>query len=242
MSSTSDLAPPPKRDARLLASGALGIAWVVFPPLAGFYIFYDLADIAAFLSTDTSRGFWAYVAVFAISAGMGLLPTYSQAFLGGWVFGMQTGLGGAILGFSGGAAIGYMFARLVTGRSVDGWIDRHSRGRVIRDALARGSVRRTLAVVTLLRLPPSSPFALTNYALGATRIPFWIVMLATPIGMLPRTAIVCFLASAAREGGATDILGVYNDTPKWVLVTGIVVSIGKMPNRALDSMVGVSTR
>jgi uncharacterized membrane protein YdjX (TVP38/TMEM64 family) len=230
---------PPGRDRRLMASGGLALLWVTMPPLAGMYILYDLANIAAFLRSDLEHGFWAYVAVFAVTAGLGLLPTYSQAFLGGWVFGLKFGLLGAILGFTGGAAIGYLFSRVVTGGSIDAWIDRNPRGRVIRDSLSRESLGKTFLIVTLLRLPPSSPFALTNYALGATKVPFWLAMVATPIGMLPRTAIVVFLASAAVESGATDIMSVVDTTPTWYLVGGIGVSvavimvIGKLAERAL---------
>lgn len=233
---------PPKRDLRLMASGALGVLWITFPPLAGLYILIDLPNIAGFLEKDLQHGFWAYVAVFAITAGLGLLPTYSQSFLGGWVFGMQWGLAGAIMGFTGGAAIGYLFARTVTGRSVDRWIDRHPRSRVIRDALARGSVGRTFAIVSLIRLPPNSPFAITNLALGATRVPFWLVMAATPVGMLPRTAVVCLLAAAARSSGAEDIVSVYKNTPPWVFWSGLVASvvviavIGRIAERALAGL------
>lgn len=231
------------KDRRLVASGILGLLWVTFPPLAGFYILFDLANIAEFLRKDPEHGFWAYVAVFAVSAGLGLLPTYSQAFLGGWVFGLKMGLAGAIMGFTGGAAIGYLFSRMVTGESVDRWIDGHRKGRVIRNALARGSLWRTFLVVTLLRLPPSSPFALTNFALGATRVPFWLAMLATPVGMLPRTAVVCFLAAAAVSSGATDIVKVYRETPSWAFFGGIAASvvaialIGWMAERALSQIV-----
>lgn len=235
-------ASPRSSDRRLFASGLLGLLWISFPPLAGLYILYDLEDIANFLQKDPEHGFWAYVAVFAVSAGLGLLPTYSQAFLGGWVFGMQWGLTGAIMGFTGGAAIGYLFARVVTGDSVDRWIDRHPRGRVIRDTLARGSRFRTFVVVTLLRLPPNSPFAMTNYALSATKVPFWLAMAATPLGMLPRTAIVCLLASAAAAAGSENIMDAIRNTPWWALVFGIasaivaIAVIGHLANKALAKL------
>jgi uncharacterized membrane protein YdjX (TVP38/TMEM64 family) len=231
--------PEAPRDKRLIASAILGVCWIAFPPLAGFYILFDLQNLAAFLQRDLHWGFWGYVAVFAVTAGLGILPTYSQAFLGGWVFGMQWGLTGAILGFTGGAAIGYLFAQSITGDSVDRWIDRHPKGRVIRDALARGSHLRTFGIVTLLRLPPSSPFAMTNYALGATRVPFWLAMIATPIGMLPRTAVVCFLAASAAGTGAQNIKEVFQQQPMWVTIAGIlsavlvVVVIGQVANHAL---------
>lgn len=83
--------PATAKDPRLLASTILGVAWVTFPPLAGIYIIYDLAAIAAFLQSDIEHGFWAFVAVFALSAGLGLLPTYAQAFLGGGCLGCSGG-------------------------------------------------------------------------------------------------------------------------------------------------------
>ena len=150
----TDPAGPNRR--RLIASSVLGALWVTLPPLAGFWILFELADIAAFLRTDPVWGFWGYVAVFAITAGLGFLPTYSQAFLGGWVFGMQWGLIGAIMGFTGGAAIGYMIARMVTGDSVDQWLDANPKRKAIRDTLARGSFKHSFLIVTLIRLPPSS--------------------------------------------------------------------------------------
>ena len=236
----TDPAGPNRR--RLIASSVLGALWVTLPPLAGFWILFELADIAAFLRTDPVWGFWGYVAVFAITAGLGFLPTYSQAFLGGWVFGMQWGLIGAIMGFTGGAAIGYMIARMVTGDSVDQWLDANPKRKAIRDTLARGSFKHSFLIVTLIRLPPSSPFALTTFALAATRVPFWLAMVATPIGMLPRTAIVCLLAATAAESGESDLVGVFKNSPSWTFWSGLVVSglviaaIGHYAKQALDKL------
>ncbi|MFZ9916635.1 MAG: hypothetical protein ACO3IB_15055, partial [Phycisphaerales bacterium] len=81
-----------------------------------------------------------------------------------------------------------------------------------------------------------------SYALGATRVPFWLAMAATPVGMFPRTAVVCFLASAARSSGAVDILSVYESAPKWAFWSGIAASvlvifvIGRMAERALAQL------
>lgn len=237
----------PAERRRLVASSILGVAWVTLPPIAGFYILFQLADIAAFLRTDPVWGFWGYVAVFAVTAGLGFLPTYSQAFLGGWVFGMQWGLLGAILGFTGGAAIGYLVARSITGDSVDRWLDANPKRKAIRDTLARGSFKHSFLIVTLIRLPPSSPFALTNYALAATRVPFGLAMLATPVGMLPRTAIVCFLAATAAETGADDLVSVYQNSPFWAIATGVglsavvIAAIGRYAMQALDKLTIEST-
>jgi len=53
-----------------------------------------------------------------------------------------------------------------------------------------------------VRIPPNSPFSLTNLALSTTGVPLWIYVLGTAVGMLPRTALVVWLASRV-EGEIT---------------------------------------
>ena len=231
-----------KRDPRLVASGILGVVWVTAPPIAGTYLLVKIGAIGDLLRQDLSLGFWAYVAVFAVSAGLGVLPTYAQAILGGWVFGMWAGLGGALLGFIGGAAIGMLFSRLVSGQSVERWIDGNPRARTVRRALIGGTVARTFGIIALVRLPPNSPFAITNLALGTTGVSFWIALSATAVGMLPRTAIACFFASHAAGTGAEDIQALIKDQGWVAVVVGFVVMaacvavIGSVAKRALDRM------
>lgn len=229
-----------RRDPRLVASGLLGLAWVTAPPLAGSYLLFEIGAISEFLTKDPSLGFWAYVAVFALSAGLGILPTYAQAILGGWVFGMWWGLGGALMGFTGGAAIGMLFARLVSGSSIERWIEGHQRARVIRRALVGGGPWKTFGIVSLVRLPPNSPFAITNLALGTIGVPFLLSICATFVGMLPRTAVACFFASQAAATGAEDIQALVKEQGWMTVVVGLVVMmgcvlvIGSVARRALD--------
>lgn len=234
--------PPAKRDSRLYASGLLGLAWVTAPPIVGTYLLVRLGEIGELLEKDPTLGFWAYVAVFAVSAGLGILPTYAQAILGGWVFGLWLGLGGALLGFTGGAAIGMLFSRAVAGSSIERWIDAHPRARAVRSALVGGSLGKTFAIVALVRLPPNSPFAITNLALGATGVPFFLALAATFVGMLPRTAVACFFASQASATGAKDIQQLVEDEGWLVLVVGVAIMavvvfvIGRIARIALDRL------
>lgn len=238
--------PPPAERRRLFASGVLGIAWITAPPIAGTYLILELGAIGDYLRQDPTRGFWAYVAVFAVSAGLGILPTYAQAVLGGWVFGMWAGLGGALMGFVGGAGIGMLFSRAVAGSSIESWIESHQRARMIRRALVGGSPLRTFGIVALVRLPPNSPFAITNLALGTTGINFWLALSATAVGMLPRTAIACFLASRISATGAKDLQQFIDEKGWMTLVIGLVVMfavvavIGRMAKSALARMTEAS--
>lgn len=235
---------PAGRDKRLLFSTILGVLWTIFPGIAGTYILVDLERIAGILQKDPDFGFWGYVAVFALSAGLGILPTYSQAFLGGWVFGFTHGVMGALMGFIGGAAIGYLVSRAVSGASLERWVARHPRAHVIRCALIGGSTAKTFGIISLIRLPPNSPFALTNFALATMGAPFLLTLAATAVGMLPRTAIACYLAAAGASTGASNLRQLVEEQGLPVVLGGVaativvVVIIGQVAKRALDKMVG----
>ena len=234
--------PAPRKDPRLVASMVLGLLWVTAPPLAGTYLLVELGSISSLLQKDLTLGFWAYVAVFAVSAGLGILPTYAQAILGGWVFGMWMGLAGALMGFTGGAAIGMLFARAVAGASIEQRIANHPRAAAIRRALVGGSPAKTFAIVALVRLPPNSPFAITNLALGTTGISFWLALAATTVGMLPRTAIACFVASSAAATGADDLKQLVMEQGWTIVIVGLVTMgiviaiIGRVAKKTLDRM------
>lgn len=139
---------------------------------------------------------------FALTSGFGLLPTYAQAILGGWVFGVTMGTAAAMCGLLGGAAIGFFFARIISGSSIKAFIDRNPRGRVIRSALVESSQRRTFLLILLLRLPPNSPFAIANLAMGASGVRAMPLLGGTALGMFPRTLVTCGAAAAAAATGA----------------------------------------
>lgn len=232
------------RDPRLVWSTALVVLWTIAPPIAAIYILSNLGRIESLLLADPEIGFWAYVAVFALGAGLGLVPTYSQAILGGWVFGFAQGIAGALMGFVGGAAIGFLVSRAVSGSSLERLVSRYPRAHVIRCALLGGSMAKTFCIISLIRLPPNSPFALTNFALSTMGAPLLLTLAATAVGMLPRTALACYLAAAGRATGAVDLQQLVKDEGLPVVIGGVVVMliviaiIGQIAKRALDKMVG----
>jgi uncharacterized membrane protein YdjX (TVP38/TMEM64 family) len=149
------------------------------------------------------------------------------------------GLPAALVGFTGGALIGHAVARRVSKDRVEELISNDAKARAIRDALVGRGTGRTLLVVALLRLPPNSPFALTNLVMATTGTPLPAFLGGTLLGMLPRTAVAVSLAAAAAATGAEDIQTFVRHRGPWLLAAGVVGGmavlgvIGAIARRAL---------
>ncbi len=225
---------------RIGPAGLLGLAWVAAPPLAGMYLLYALGDISTWLLAHPSMGLLLYVLIFILAAGFGLLPTYAQAILGGWVFGMWVGFPAALVGFAGASVIGYLIARTVSQDRVKREFKRHPRAEIVRDSLIGHGPLKTFFVVALLRVPPNSPFALTNLVMASSGVALLPFFFGTVVGMAPRTAAAVFLAAAGRASGAEDLQTLVKEQGWLPMVIGLGVTmvvlgvVGWMANRALE--------
>lgn len=223
--------------------GILAVIWTAGPPLCSIPLFAYMPTISAWLRSHDAGGVAIFTGVFALLAGVGLLPTYAQSALGGFAFGWQIGIPGALGGFAGASVIGYWIARAASGERVMLLIDGNPRARAVRDALVRdkqagGTWLSTMCMVALFRLPPNSPFALSNLAMAAARVPFGPFVVGTVLGMAPRTGVAVVIGSlvdGALTGEALD-----NAAPRWVWGVGIGVSlliflfIGNLGKRAVE--------
>ncbi len=220
-------------------AGPLAIVAAVLPAAGGFALLGFMPKVAGFLNDLGPWGFVLFVAAFALTSGFAVLPTYAQAALGGYAFGLVGGVPGAMLGFVGGSVIGYTLARLTAGDDANKAIEDHPKWRAVRDAFvamdrdkARPGVQagflRTLGIVTLIRFPPNSPFALTNLLMASVRVPKLIFLIGTAVGMLPRTALVVFIGhQVAQTLGADELTSdaLKEARPGWLLPVGIGLSI-----------------
>ncbi len=239
--------PPPKTwwdyAVRLGPASFLAVGAAVLPPLGSLLLFANINQIGDWLRSHGSTGIAFYIAGFAFFAGVALLPTYSSAILGGWAFGFAVGLPAALAGFLGGALIGYGVARPTSAERVTRLIDEKPQWKAVRDSLMGGSKARALLIVTLLRLPPNSPFALTNLVLASVRTPLWIYLLGTLIGMTPRTALVLYIASQVQGKMADEAA---KDKPWWMIAVGIGATVivlgivGMMAKKALAKVTAAS--
>ena len=200
----------PRRDwkAILVAlgpAGLLGIVWATLPAILGITLLFLIGPAASALDALGQWGIVVYTIVFMLTSGLGILPTFAQAVLGGWVFGLPLGLLAALAGFSGGSLIGYGLSRVVSRDRVDTLISDYPRATVVRDALIGRGFWSTTGIVTLLRVPPNSPFALMNLLMASCKVGLVPYIIGVVVGMTPRTALFVGSAAAAASTGAVDI-------------------------------------
>ena len=221
---------------RLGPAGPLAVVAAVMPALGGILLLVYINEAGVWLRSHGLAGVALYTAAFAVLAGLALLPTYAQAALGGWAFGLAIGFPAALAGFFGGAVIGYYVSRGASGDRVEALIREKPKWRAVRDALVGRGFWPTFGIVTLLRLPPNSPFALTNLVMASVRVPPAPFILGTLIGMAPRTGAVVALAAMANAASAADAV---KERPPWLIPVGIGITIavllviGHIANKAI---------
>lgn len=206
------------------ATAALGAIWTISPAVLGITLLWYLGPISDLLRSLGGWGWVAYVIMFVVSAGIGFLPTYGQSLLGGWVFGFMYGFPGAMLGFVGGSVIGYAIAKRFSRHKVEDLIASNEKARKIREVLVGHGFWRTVMIVTIIRVPPNSPFALTNLVLASSGVKLLPYVIGTAIGMAPRTGIVTWVASEAAKR-APDIQTFLSQQPKWLTLVGIGITM-----------------
>ncbi len=222
-------------------AGLLGLAWTVLPGVFGITLLVKLGAVSEWLTARPGESLLLYTLGFAAAAGAGLLPTYTMAILGGWVFGFAAGFPAALAGFTLAAAIGFCIARLVARNSMERMIAGNERARVVHRALLGRGATRSLGLVTLLRVPPSSPFSLTNLVMAGTGVKFAPFVVGTALGMAPRTVVYVATGAGGAASGARDIGEFVKDGPGWIVaVVGVVLMLGvlsllsNVANRALE--------
>ena len=228
-----DDAQATRRAARGLAP--LAIVSLVLPPVGAALLIGYLATLGPWLQSHGPRGVALYVAGFAILGGFALLPTYAPAILGGWAFGDLVGLPAALAGFVCASAVNYAWAHRVSAGHGRHLLASKPRWLAIRNALVGLSRWRTTLVVALIRVPPNSPFALSNAAMAAAHVPVAPYLLGTLVGLAPRTAVAVRAGShlSTLDFSQADALGSAVVTIGLsVLVLGI---LGWLARRALDS-------
>ncbi len=213
----------------------LAIVSLVLPPLGAFLLIGYLGTLGPWLQGLGASGVALYVAGFAVLGGFALLPTYAPAILGGWAFGDLIGLPAALAGFVLASAINYAWAHHLSAAHAREVLASRPKWQAIRDALVGLSPWRTLLVVALIRVPPNSPFALSNAALAAAHVPMGPYLAGTLLGLAPRTAV------AVRAGSHLSALDfrqrdAFGSAALAIGLSVVVLGIlGWLARRALDA-------
>lgn len=178
----------------------LVVLCVIAPALAGFAVIARAGDVRSRFDDMETMAPYVYGLLFAVLTGAALMPTYALSGVAGFTFGAMTGSIVAVAGVVGGAMVGYVLATVLARRRVMGAIENHPRASVIREALVDRGLWTELGVVTLLRLPPNSPFAITNLVMSSTRVNPIAFVVGTAVGMAPRTILAAIMGATIASG------------------------------------------
>jgi uncharacterized membrane protein YdjX (TVP38/TMEM64 family) len=140
-------------------------------------------------------GLWApavFAALYAVASVL-FAPALLLTLLAGALFGPVWGTGLALLGATLGAIGGFLVARHLAGE----WVRGRLGGRLGR--LVAGVEAEGWRFVAVIRLVPIFPFALSNYALGLTRIGLLPYALTTALCMIPGAVVHSLLGYAGRS-------------------------------------------
>jgi uncharacterized membrane protein YdjX (TVP38/TMEM64 family) len=210
---------------RLGPAAFLGVAWSTLPSFAGVLLVLNMEPIRLALVGDGSdaaqiaMGMSIYLVGFVILAGFGCLPTVSQALLAGYAFGVPMGTTLALLGFGGASLVGYEVVSKIARSRVEQEIVNKPRARMLRDAILHANTGRALLIVTLVRVSPSSPFALTNLLFASLGVRRWVFFFGTLLGMFPRT-LAAVMIGQSFTGWTGEI-----DKPRWLIIAGMVAIV-----------------
>jgi len=222
---------------RLGPAAVLGVLWAAMPAIIGLTVFFGYRQEVADWLQDQGplEGGAIYVIAFTLAAGLGLLPTWVQAVIGGYAFGLWFGFGAAWAGFTGAALLGFFVTKLVAGRRVEREIESHAKARAVRDALVGAGWLKTTGIVAIVRAPFNSPFSLMNLTLCATETPLSAYMVGTVVGMAPRTLVYAWLGAQIEDFDSYS-------SPMWMKIVGIAsvivvaMIVGKIATKALEKV------
>ncbi|MFM9956944.1 MAG: TVP38/TMEM64 family protein [Phycisphaerales bacterium] len=192
----------------------------LLPALGGFGFIALATTLKPWVASHGTMGMWAFAGFFAVATGFALMPTYALSFGAGVFFGWQMGGPLAVVGAGFGSLIGYALWGVIARRRVLEVIERKPKARIVRDALVSRSGPRTLFLVTLLRVPPNSPFALMNMLMSSVKVPLLSYLVGTVVGMAPRTMLAAFVGATV---GSLDQVG--SAGGHWRII-GPIVGVG----------------
>lgn len=203
--------------------GGPALVAAVLPGLMGFVFIGSATSLQQWVQSHGTAGMWVFAAFFALTTGLALMPTYALSFGAGVFFGWRVGGGLAVASILTGALIGYAMWGAVARARVMQVIDANPKASVVRNALVDRSVGRTLLMVTLLRVPPNSPFALMNMVMSSVKVNPLIYLIGTGFGMAPRTILAAFIGATA--GSLSEIKAAGGPWKLAGIIAGIAIAL-----------------
>lgn len=181
-------------------------------------VLYNYQDLLADLS-------WVemllYFAVISVTMALALTPTTFVALVSGFYLGWG-GFAGIVVSYGIAALIGYSLARIIDHGKMMSFLSRFDKARILIQELRNQS----WSLIILTRISPVLPFALMNFVLSLLQVDRTRFLVASIIGMLPRTLFFFWIGTQAR-----DVVSVLQDPNagaggQILLIALIIISIG----------------
>ncbi|MFD3000100.1 TVP38/TMEM64 family protein [Pontibacter toksunensis] len=162
-----------------------------------------------------------YFTVISVTMALALTPTTFVALVSGFYLGWS-GFTGIVVSYGIAALIGYSLARIIDHGKMMSFLNRFEKARILMQELRNQS----WSLIILTRISPVLPFALMNFVLSLLQVDRQRFIIASIIGMLPRTLFFFWIGTQAR-----DIVSVLQDPDagaggQILLISLIVISIG----------------
>ncbi|MDB5233749.1 MAG: hypothetical protein JWR44_742 [Hymenobacter sp.] len=161
-------------------------------------LLYERQELLQHLSTGQAL---LYFVVIAITMAFALTPTTFVAIVTGYYFGWA-GLAGMVLAYALASAIGYEIAQRLDHGKLRHFLHLFPKAEAVLNELQHQSWQ----LILLTRLSPVLPFALMTFVLAIVGVPRKRFLLASVIGMLPRSLFFYWLGTQA-----SDVLALLRD-------------------------------
>lgn len=168
-----------------------------FTPFKNIFSQSNIEDIKQWILQKGPLAPVFFIAGYGIATVL-FVPGSILTILGGLIFGVTSGTLFVLIGANIGAVACFFIARRLGRKTVQGWL--HSKI----EKLERKIKSHGFYVVFWLRIIPTFPFSVLNYALGLTSVTLKDYALASALGMIPGTFVYVSLGNAASHISLSD--------------------------------------
>lgn len=221
---------------RLGAAGPVALVLSFLPLIGGLVLLSQLTTLGPWLRSHGEQGLVVYFAVTALLMGLSIVPTFSCAILAGWAFGFARGTPLAIGSIVVAGFIAYAIGRWIARDRVIEIVRERPEWDAIHRALLSPAGGQALFVVTLVRLPPNSPFAFVNFILAAGKVRLLDYAIGTLLGIAPRTALGVFVGAGLEQLDLKAKAQTWLWAAGFIVLLAVVAIIGRMAQRALAQL------
>jgi uncharacterized membrane protein YdjX (TVP38/TMEM64 family) len=199
------------------------VGWLVlfslFMPLIGAgLLFLNLSQVEELLQNRQSTDYLIFLFFTMLLVGASLVPSYIAGIVSGWLFGFYFGLligmGGIVLA----SLFGYWLSGLIISDKLFLKLGKFEKLKDF-DTQMKNNKSRLVSVISLMRLSPVFPFAMTNALMASIKVPLRYFLAGTMIGMVPRTAV------AVLCGDKLLHLTFSSPSDSWLVLIGLLASV-----------------